>query len=419
MDPLAATSQQTLPEEANGAIFLRPAEVGVRVRLLPVEFKKLYERDNPINFVHDTTNKTELDPAPKNVLYVVENGQGKANIVLELEQQPQIEGLKWAVVRNGFNRIVAQGEIPSNGSPIEMELEETVFALTEPDADDGWEVHVGYDTNDDGDLDQAEGFPLTITGLAREKVKVHLIANRRYLEADTMISTGTVFGGLIGQKFATELLKIFYTGNENAPDLEWRPNSTTTISFNCFASNFSEWLTHNSGEAFNATGTASQLKHCVWNNVPKTSEAIARDTLVTDIINAVYLQKLGQEISPAMAADPAGTVREFPGGGSGYQLPLTEHLTVETFNAIGLGRFSGWTVSFAVKKIGPLEYEVLETAVIGTLEDLYDFNITSPMPGAQAAMLQIGHGNGSYGRTTGVIYRDTFNIEYTWEGLPQ
>ena len=234
-----------------------------------------------------------------------------------------------------------------------------------------------------------------------------------------MIATGIFIGPLIFQKFATELVKIFHTGNENAPDLEWRPNLTTLISFNCFASNFSEWLTHNSGEAFSVAGTASQLKHCVWNNVPKTSKVIANDSLVTDIINAVYIQKLGQEIDPAMATDPPGTVREFPGGGSGYQLPFTEHLLVENFNAIGLGRFSGWTVSFAVKKIGPLEYEVLETSVIGTLEDFYDFNITSPMPGAQAAILQIGHGNGSYGRTPGVIYRDTFNIEYTWEGLPQ
>ena len=81
-------------------------------------------------------------------------------------------------------------------------------------------------------------------------------------------------------------------------------------SFNCFSSDFAEWLTHNSGEEFDVAGTAPLVKHCVWNAASDPSETIANDSLVTDFIGALFTAKRTQEIAPTMATDPEGTERE-------------------------------------------------------------------------------------------------------------
>ena len=63
---------------------------------------------------------------------------------------------------------------------------------------------------------------------------------------------------------------------------------------------------------------------------------------------------------------------------------------------------------------------VEETQVCGELQDLYDFNHDSGGAAQNAAILQIGHGNGSQGaaRASGVIYRTKVFFNKTYEGLP-
>ena len=63
---------------------------------------------------------------------------------------------------------------------------------------------------------------------------------------------------------------------------------------------------------------------------------------------------------------------------------------------------------------------VEETQVWGELQDLYDFNHDVVGVARSAAILQIGHGNGSQGtaRANGVIYRTRVLIHKITAGLP-
>ena len=63
---------------------------------------------------------------------------------------------------------------------------------------------------------------------------------------------------------------------------------------------------------------------------------------------------------------------------------------------------------------------VEETQVWGELQDLYDFNHDSVGAAQHAAILQIGHGNGSQGaaRANGIIYRTRVFIHKITTGLP-
>jgi hypothetical protein len=80
----------------------------------------------------------------------------------------------------------------------------------------------------------------------------------------------------------------------------------------------------------------------------------------------------------------------------------------------------------------PQEYtvivnEVVKVISIGEALDLYDFNhmipgvlLVVPNPAMEAATLQIGFGNGSYGRerNRGKIYRDRIKFFREYEKLP-
>jgi hypothetical protein len=93
---------------------------------------------------------------------------------------------------------------------------------------------------------------------------------------------------------------------------------------------------------------------------------------------------------------------------------------------VGRARLKSIGYQFTVKKIneGGNIARMVGVRVVGTMEDLYDFNMDTAGEGAAAAALQIGHGNGGYGaaRQRGVIFRTQieFDKDFTpnFNGFP-
>jgi hypothetical protein len=61
-------------------------------------------------------------------------------------------------------------------------------------------------------------------------------------------------------------------------------------------------------------------------------------------------------------------------------------------------------------------YEV-EARTVGCVEDLYDFNFNAGFINKIGAALQIGYGNGTYGRFAGRIFRWDINWDETFEWI--
>ena len=99
-------------------------------------------------------------------------------------------------------------------------------------------------------------------------------------------------------------------------------------------------------------------------------------------------------------------------------------------STVGRSRFINGTYWFVLKKENRVRYvsagiggvsPVPYTAVVvylrvgGTSQDLYDFNHNAGGLSVPAAITQLSYGNGSYGRTHGIIYRTTVDILKDYE----
>lgn len=140
------------------------------------------------------------------------------------------------------------------------------------------------------------------------------------------------------------------------------------------------------------------------------------------------------------ATNPVGTITNFPLDGTVYDIPHTDESpswvtnylpgATVTFDhpyqingiaddingTIGRGRIISHTAKFTLEKKSFLGVEyiaLIRTRVTGVVEDIYDFNCDGGGAGEEAAIIQIGHGNGSYGtgRASGVIYRNKIEID--------
>ena len=90
---------------------------------------------------------------------------------------------------------------------------------------------------------------------------------------------------------------------------------------------------------------------------------------------------------------------------------------------VGRGRLLSHMVRYKVKKQATLfssKLVVTEVQSWGEVSDLYDFNHDVGGAAQDAAILQIGYGNGSYGssRNRGKIFRDRIEFNKLYTELP-
>ena len=102
---------------------------------------------------------------------------------------------------------------------------------------------------------------------------------------------------------------------------------------------------------------------------------------------------------------------------------LLPDLVDDLNGTFGRVRVVSMEVRFLIRMESVMGEDVLsveETQVWGELQDLYDFNHDVVGVARNAAIMQIGHGNGLQGtaRANGVIYRTKIFIHKTTTGLP-
>ena len=388
----------------------------VGVTLLPVEFKKIYEEHNPVNFVHDTTPKDDPPPLLRNILYTVIVPQS-LDYHLKLEMEiPEAFRTKfmWAVVNNQ-NQTAGEGFFPADGPA------DVVFDHNASGWRGDYDVFVGYDANNNSVLDVSERTPITVPKL-NQPLKIHGANSQAYAESNIAIATGGILGGYVAP-IAEALLDIFFFGDASQVESGWQPTSTTTVSFSCFSGDWSDWLTHNAGAGFNASGDAT-IKLYTWDSSTQASNKLASAPAIKDNLLAMHGLKQSQ-IASALEGAAVGTEMSFPSDTGWYEFPLDritfqEQLThMDEYLAVARARISGFKVRFKAKKTSS-GVDIIETVTTGVIEDLYDFNYIAGFLSQRAATIQLSHGNGSFGsgREAGQIYRNRFEFYKTWNGLP-
>jgi hypothetical protein len=101
-----------------------------------------------------------------------------------------------------------------------------------------------------------------------------------------------------------------------------------------------------------------------------------------------------------------------------FDEPLIWNPVDDVNGSIGRGRVISHEAQYTVEKKSFLGVEYLDVVAVhyvGGVEDLYDFNYEAGLIAGQPAILQIGHGNGSYGasRDAANIYRDRIEFNLT------
>jgi len=393
-----------------------PMKKKAKIHLLPVEFKKIYEENNPVNFVHDTTPKDDPPPLPRNILYTVIVPQSlDYHLKLEMEIPESFRTkFMWAVVNNQ-NQTAGEGFFPADGPA------DVVFDHNASEWRGDYDVFVGYDANSNSVLDESERTPVTVPKL-NQPLKIHGANSDAYAASNIAIATGGILGGYV-VPLTEALLDIFFFGGTLQVEEGWKPTSTTTVSFNCFSDEWSDWLTHNAGAGFNASGDAT-IKLYTWDSSTQASNKLATAPAIKDNLLGMYGLKQSQ-IASALENAEVGTEMSFPSATGWYEFPLNritfedQPLHKDEYYALARARISGFKVRFKAKKISS-GVEIVETVTTGAIEDLYDFNYITPFPATEAATLQLSHGNGSFGsgREAGQIYRNRFEFYETWNGLP-
>jgi len=188
--------------------------------------------------------------------------------------------------------------------------------------------------------------------------------------------------------------------------------------------------------------------HYYWDASTNAGKMVGKSYTITNAVkssfNATYLAQAKTELLTA----PVGSTASYPVIDITHVHESTPsfvpHTTItfddpglfnsidDEFGAIGRGRLDSNRASFTVKRIeidqyvgdditgGPIFHKVpaleVSARTVGTVEDLYDFNYNAGGASEIGSTLQLGYGNGSYGRTGGQIYQSQidFDVTNTW-----
>jgi hypothetical protein len=225
-------------------------------------------------------------------------------------------------------------------------------------------------------------------------------------------------------RFSRSLLTIFWTGEADSLVEELQPTFSTSGAFDALSSPYSEWLTHNAGAHFSTTGIDPALKTHTWNHEKALAHFVGKSKNIKDALEVYYNAKVKGGVESYFASLPVGTVAEFPRHDPFYTVLLPSEspswvggATVnfnnggwpkdDLGNAIGRGRVLSLRARYTVEKksLSGVEYlKVTQVSYDGEVRDLYDFNQEATSLASAAATVQLGFGNGSYGRTNGRIF---------------
>ncbi len=439
-------------------------DVEGRIYILSVDFVQMWETENKANQIFNPTRKddpTYSNPnpdtngdtygVPRNYIYMVPNTAGSTyNVTIKANIQPTDLRTRFYAAGYLGNQIVSgSGRIPFDANG-ECELN-FLHPGSSPGVED-FTIKVGFDQNNNGELDSGDlFFPCVVKNTTTDEVigdpMVKGSSGNRYTSAKESVDdivdgdwTSPGWATSLVLPHAKRLLQIFRDGNASGVPTDKQPTSSSCVNFNAFAGLFAEWLTHNSGASFDDDGDAT-LTEYFWNENTSLADLVATAPKVEDEATTFYNQSVYQIAANYFEGLPVGTTSYFPSSVSWYDVTHTsespEWVTpyTETFDTwlpnliddvngtIGRGRLLFHKARYKVEKQETLfgsTLVVTEVRSWGEVSDLYDFNHDVGGAAQNAAILQIGYGNGSYGatRNRGKIFRDRIEFNKLYTELP-
>gem|GEM_PF-5417253 len=433
-------------------------------------------RDDPASTSQQPDSQDNLYGAPRNVLFIAadpadEKYHVSINIAAGMRDHFVAAAYKANSKISGTDKAFPSAE----DQPADMIIPATGNSQSGED----YVIKVAYDSNKNGLIDNTEtAIELEALNNAEGTSLAPMVrgfSTAAVTAADSTIQ-GQAFGnGWTGWKpnwvggffvpNAIALEKLFYTGNAGQLDAPYVPTVTLPdASLNAFGpvGDFNEWLTHNTGVQFDSEGIAS-IKHYQWAADTRISNLIAASTPLSTLKDNdnIVVQMQSETTSTVnaykQAGVPAGQAQVFPNV-NGYDLqsiltslgkPHWSPLWVpkqtllignedgyagaipdDAFGTVGRSRFLSGKYWFVVKKENRIDYESIPdapaqehpyTAIVvylrisGISQDLYDFNHNAGGLSIPAAITQLSYGNGSYGRSHGIIFRTSVNILNDYE----
>ena len=405
---------------------------------LSVDFVELWETSNRVNQVFNPTLKDDPPPTACNKIYVVESPDSLYHVTLDVNDQPSSmrSKLMYAVFMDGAKLSGSDGFFPAIG-PADITFDHpSLSAMVEKD----FELRVGYDMNGDSTLDSAEVIPISVTNAAGTVIGPPIArgtSSPRYPVAMTVVDAAVL--DTLTLPHASWLLRIFRDATTTGLPTDKAPTASSTISFNCYSDSWAVWLTHNAGVPFNASGTAT-IQQYVWGTNTSLADLVAKSHQMKAAAESVYNSTVLTAANAFFATNPVGTIATFPLDGTSYNVPhidesptwvssylsgvtvvFDEPTQINGFNddingTIGRGRVLSHTATYTIEKVdGLFGPKLILNSVhyTGAVEDLYDFNRDGGGAGEEAAIIQLGYGNGGYGsgRYLGIIFKDRIEID--------
>lgn len=243
------------------------------LHVVDVRLERLYETANPANFIFNPTPKDDYTDkpvreevmedgwlhtygTPRNNLYVVarpsENVLG-VTVRLCVTPSNSADRVICAVYCNG--ELKSECPLETNGNArLQVPVDEGNAVMT------NCLIRAGLDLNGDGTLSYEESQPLMAYAKGNEPKYATIVgvSEGRSDSEDTFISfvSEGVFGSVVGVflPFARSLLSVYYNGDTMEIGGQDRPVITRRVQLNAKADRlgFTEWLTHNSGAAFDS-----------------------------------------------------------------------------------------------------------------------------------------------------------------------
>ena len=434
--------------------------------IIKVEFDLMWETKNKANQIFNPTKKDDLPGCFANKLYVVTDpADDKYRVTVKADIEPAAirTDCRCAVFDGGTKVAGSDTSFDATGE-VDLEFADPSSAKAKTD----FVVRVGHDSNGNGALDSSEHLDFVVVDSGGDDIGdpiIRGINQAEYDEAedsvDGMIDTGfwQYPAGIVVPHATKCMARIFRDGSASGVPSSKQPDSQSSVTLDAFqnatpsSSCFSEWLTHNSGAPFSDAGVASIVEY-YWNSDRSLAELLAYAQPINPFdqwadqpnLENFYATTVASDAVAYFQANPAEVTVWLPQNSPFYLLPSKEDIdqqlgyeepseawvptqTVNVFREPALGYYDDAKASmhrgrlnqikrqFLMMKYtdgGQLKCKLLSIRCVGELADLYDWSSEDTGAFGRAsdcATLQIGYGNGTYGRTQGRIFRVRVEID--------
>ena len=275
------------------------------LHVFDIEHDLLWETDNKCNQIRNDTPKDDSSAefanevitlggklcsfaAHRNFLYAAAAADNKIRVTERIKVDNSMatifnkyaDRFLCAAFRNGELVKGSQSSISANNHEAALEIASSSDAVAEE-----FEIRVGIDVDEDGELSYEESCPLEVCKIrgAPAYATVKGISKAKYEQHHDAINGKVYFAGDNPPEYiaphARSFLKLFYEpDSQNGLMPALRPTSSGNFQIDAFSNDgscFAEWLTHDCGASFSDSGNAT-VKRYVWSESSEVSRFMAQ-----------------------------------------------------------------------------------------------------------------------------------------------